>query len=171
MRSRAYSTEIRAVASTQEALPKVRVTTGLQYAALPWRMNNGRLEVLLITSRQSKRWILPKGWPIEGLSPQASAAQEALEEGGIVGKIATQLLGSYHYFKRLKNGVSVPCKVVVFPLEVTRLRRDWPEKAQRTLRWCTPQEASEAVSESDLKLLIRRFARQHHGAAQTVDGK
>lgn len=147
------------------------MSAGLQYAALPWRVHSGRLEVLLITSRQSRRWILPKGWPIEGLSPKASAAQEAFEEGGVTGKVVSEPLGSYHYFKRLKNGISVPCKVVVFPMYVNKMRRDWPEKAQRTLRWCTPQEASEAVTESDLKLLIRRFARQHHVAAQTVDGK
>jgi 8-oxo-dGTP pyrophosphatase MutT (NUDIX family) len=170
MRSRASSIEI-ATLTAQPAPPGIRVTTGLQYAALPWRDSGGKLEVLLITSRQSKRWILPKGWPIEGLSPQASAAQEALEEGGITGRIAPAVLGSYHYFKRLKNGVSVPCKVVVFALEVTRLRRDWPEKADRTLRWCTPQEAANAVTEAELKLLIRRFARQHNGSAQTATGK
>ncbi|HEY1709328.1 MAG TPA: NUDIX hydrolase [Rhizomicrobium sp.] len=153
-----------------EAELKTLVANHLQYAALPWRYAD-KLEILLITSRRSKRWIVPKGWPIEGLSPQASAAQEALEEGGIVGKVSSTVLGAYHYFKRLKNGVSIPCKVVVFPLEVTRMRRNWPEKPDRTLRWCSPHDAANAVTESDLKLLIRRFARHHHGADASVAEK
>jgi 8-oxo-dGTP pyrophosphatase MutT (NUDIX family) len=148
--------------------PRLRPATGLQYAALPWRLKAGTLEILLVTSRQSKRWIIPKGWPIEGLSAPAAAAQEAFEEAGLVGKVSFERLGSYHYFKRLKNGVTVPCKVDVYPLEVMRQRREWPEKHQRTLKWCAAVEAATAVTEADLKLLIRRFARMHHATAISV---
>ncbi len=169
MRSRTSSTEIATLVALTVA-PRIKSATGLQYAALPWRFND-RLEVLLLTSRQSKRWIIPKGWPIEGLSAPASAAQEAFEEGGVVGKISFERLGYFHYFKRLKNGVTMPCKVDVFPLEVMRQRREWPEKHQRTLKWFVPQEAALAVAEADLKLLIRRFARLHHGAGASVAGK
>ncbi|HEX2593868.1 MAG TPA: NUDIX hydrolase [Rhizomicrobium sp.] len=152
-------------------MPTTRVETGLQYAALPWRERDGRLEILLITSRQSKRWIIPKGWPIEDLAPHASAEQEAMEEAGIVGRISPTVLGSFYYAKGLKSGRSIQCKVIVFPLAVTRMRRDWPEKNARELRWHTPQEAVEAVAETDLRLLIRRFVRQHHAVAQTPAGK
>ena len=160
MRSRGSSADIAALVANT-ATPRIRSATGLQYAALPWRLRDGELEVLLLTSRQSKRWIIPKGWPIEGLAAPAAAAQEAFEEGGLVGKVSLERLGSYHYFKRLKNGITVPCKVDVYPLEVLRQRRDWPEKHQRTLKWCTALEAATAVTEADLKLLIRRFVRLH----------
>jgi 8-oxo-dGTP pyrophosphatase MutT (NUDIX family) len=170
MKPRVSSTEITTL-SAESAGPAARVETGLQYAALPWRERDGRLEILLITSRQSKRWIIPKGWPIEDLAPHASAAQEALEEAGIVGHVSPTVLGSFHYAKGLKSGRSINCKVIVFPLAVTRMRREWPEKHARELRWHSPQEAVEAVAETDLRLLIRRFVRQHHAAAQTPAGK
>src|SRR5262249_44848594 len=144
-RSSAQIATLTARAST----PRPRAVPNLQYAALPWRFTD-KLEILLITSRESRRWIIPKGWPIEGMSPGASPAREAFGEGGLIGQISFDLIGSYHYFKRLKTGVTVPCKVDVYPLEVMRQRRDWPEKHQRTLRWCTPTEAATAVSESDL---------------------
>jgi hypothetical protein len=171
MRSRASSTNVIPLATAAAVAPHIKAVKGLQFAALPWRLHEGKLEILLLTSRESKRWIIPKGWPIEGLSPAASAAQEAFEEGGAVGKVSFERLGSYHYFKRLKNNITVPCKVDVYPLEVVRMRRDWLEKDQRILRWCTPQEAAAAVSESDLKLLIRKFARLHHAGSTPADGK
>jgi 8-oxo-dGTP pyrophosphatase MutT (NUDIX family) len=171
MRSRASSTNVVPLATAAAVGPHIKAVRGLQFAALPWRLSDERLEILLLTSRESRRWIIPKGWPIEGLSPPASAAQEAFEESGAVGKVSFEQLGSYHYFKRLKNNITVPCKVDVYPLEVVRMRRDWPEKDQRTLRWCIPQEAAASVAESDLKLLIRKFARLHHGAGTTSGGK
>jgi 8-oxo-dGTP pyrophosphatase MutT (NUDIX family) len=169
MKSRTSSVELRTL-TAKGAIPRLQTAPNLQYAALPWRFTD-KLEILLVTSRESKRWIIPKGWPIEGMSPASSAAQEAFEEAGVIGKISFKQIGAYHYFKRLKNGVTVPCKVDVFPLEVMRCRRDWPEKHERTLRWCSASEAATAVTESDLKLLIRRFARTHHGAGASVDGK
>ncbi len=169
MKSRGSSVEI-ATLKTRSATPREIASPALQYAALPWRRAE-KVEVLLLTSRESKRWIIPKGWPIKGLSAPLSAAQEAFEEGGLIGQVSFELLGSYHYFKRLKNGVTVPCKVDVYPLEVQRQRRSWPEKHQRELRWCSPQEAANAVTEGDLKLLIRRFARLHHAPALSVAEK
>jgi 8-oxo-dGTP pyrophosphatase MutT (NUDIX family) len=83
----------------------------LQYAALPMRRVNGRLEVMLITSRETRRWVVPKGWPMEGLSAAEAAAREAYEEAGVEGTVATSPLGHYHYDKRLKNGGRRRCRV------------------------------------------------------------
>ena len=76
-----------------------------QYAALPWRRgDDGALEVLLITSRESRRWVIPKGWPIKGLNSKKSAAREAFEEAGVLGAVGKKKLGDYHYDKRLRSG-------------------------------------------------------------------
>ena len=142
------------------AAPRVSARTrntasGLQYAALPYCLSiDRRLEILLITSLRTKRWIIPKGWPIDGLSPSESAAREALEEAGVSGDISREPIGYYHYFKQLKNGVAIPCKVDVFALRVTRRRTNWEEKDQRTLRWCSVSEAAALVTESELPDLI-----------------
>ena len=96
---------------------------GKQVAALCWRHSPKRgsqLEVLLITSLNSKRWIMPKGWPEPDLSPAENAAREAFEEAGVTGKISPQPIGSYHYLKERKDGGGVPCSVEVFALAVTK---------------------------------------------------
>jgi 8-oxo-dGTP pyrophosphatase MutT (NUDIX family) len=104
----------------------------LQYGALPYRMSNGhRAEFMLVTSRETRRWIIPKGWPKKGKSPHRSAAREAFEEAGVLGAVGRQPIGSFSYEKRLKNGASVECEVHVFPLEVKRQRKEWPSAASR----------------------------------------
>jgi 8-oxo-dGTP pyrophosphatase MutT (NUDIX family) len=128
-----------------------------QYAALPYRKNDG-VEILLISSRETKRWVLPKGWPMKGRKPYAAAAREAMEEAGLVGKISRQSLGSYRYDKRLKNGAVVSCQVMVFPMLVEKQRKSWPEKEQRTTRWFALSEAADAVAEPDLKAVILAFS-------------
>jgi 8-oxo-dGTP pyrophosphatase MutT (NUDIX family) len=141
--------------------PRVRPETkspNVQYAALPYRVNGTQLEILLVTSKHNRRWIIPKGWPIEGLPPHAGAAREALEEAGVSGDVESIALGFFHYFKTLKGTVIVPCKVEVFPLKVTRCRKIWAEKDARDRRWCSIDEAVAAVVEPDLRRLIRKFA-------------
>jgi 8-oxo-dGTP pyrophosphatase MutT (NUDIX family) len=130
----------------------------IQYAALPWRKAGDALEILLITTLNTRRWIVPKGWPLDGKTPCASAAQEAMEEAGISGKIATIALGSFRYRKLRKNGETVSCKVDVFPMQVARQRRSWAEKDARELRWCSVDEALARVSEPGLRRLIAKFA-------------
>jgi 8-oxo-dGTP pyrophosphatase MutT (NUDIX family) len=130
----------------------------VQYAALPWRMNDGALEILLITTLKTHRWIVPKGWPIEALNPQACAAREALEEAGVAGSISEKSIGSFRYFKRRKDGEVVPCKVDVFALEVTQQRRTWAEKNAREYRWCSVTDALASVGEPGLRQVIARFA-------------
>jgi 8-oxo-dGTP pyrophosphatase MutT (NUDIX family) len=127
-----------------------------QYAALPYR-RNGTVEILLVSSRGTRRWVLPKGWPMKGRQPHAAAKQEALEEAGVVGKIAKESVGDYQYLKRLKNGAAVLCTVTVFPMRVERQRKNWLEKDQRTTRWFSLPEAAEAVQEPELRDVIRNF--------------
>lgn len=129
-----------------------------QYAALPWRMTNGALEILLITTLRTHRWIVPKGWPIAALSPSACAAREALEEAGVDGAICEKPLGAFRYTKERKDGANVPCRVEVFALEVTGRRRSWAEKGVRESRWCSVPECLERVSEPSLRQLIVKFA-------------
>jgi 8-oxo-dGTP pyrophosphatase MutT (NUDIX family) len=101
----------------------------VQYAALPYRMNGGtRPEVMLVTSRETRRWIIPKSWPHKGKAPHRSAAREAFEEAGVIGAVGRQSVGSFLYEKRLKKGGVVACEVLVFALEVKRQSKEWPEK-------------------------------------------
>jgi 8-oxo-dGTP pyrophosphatase MutT (NUDIX family) len=126
-----------------------------QYAALPFRWRpDGTIEIMLITSRDTGRWLIPKGWPVPGLSPQDSAAREAREEGGLVGRVGERAIGLYHYDKRLSDGSAVPCAVEVFALEVERQMRSWPERAERRTQWFALADAAEAVVEPELRALI-----------------
>jgi 8-oxo-dGTP pyrophosphatase MutT (NUDIX family) len=130
---------------------------GVQYAALPYRVRDG-LELLLITSRETGRWVLPKGWPMKGKKAHAAAAREALEEAGLKGKIGKRALGAYSYGKRLSNGAVLACTVEVYPLAVERQLKRWPEKGQRTSKWFSPSEAANQVEEPELAALIEAFA-------------
>jgi 8-oxo-dGTP pyrophosphatase MutT (NUDIX family) len=130
----------------------------VQYAALPWRRHNGALEFLLITTRNTKRWIVPKGWPHGQLSPAECAAREALEEAGVVGEITAKPVGAFHYAKRRKTGELQRLKVELFAMEVMRQRRSWAEKTVRETCWCGVDEALARVAEPGLKKLILKFA-------------
>ena len=129
-----------------------------QIAALPWRRRGGQVEVLLVTSRETKRWVIAKGNPMADLSDALAAAQEAYEEAGVQGDIATRSIGSYPYDKRLKDGRCVPCLVDVYPLEVLIQLGIWPEAEQRTRQWMSASEAADGVDEPELATLIRTFA-------------
>ena len=142
---------------------------GRQVAALCWRApgsNKPVPDVLLITSLSSKRWILPKGWLMDGMTAAESAAREAFEEAGITGKIARQPLGCYHYLKARKDGGGVPCSVDVFALEVDMQLDDWPEKGAREILWLPLDKAADQVSELGLRQLLRDFRTQPRVAAR-----
>ncbi|MBX9739167.1 MAG: NUDIX hydrolase [Beijerinckiaceae bacterium] len=128
----------------------------IQYAALPFR-TAPEPEVLLVSSRETKRWVIPKGWPMKGRKPHAAAAQEALEEAGLLGKIEKKSVGSYHYVKNMRNGAAILCRVDVFPLMVARQRKSWPERDQRVTRWFPLAQAAAAVREPELAAIIRSF--------------
>jgi 8-oxo-dGTP pyrophosphatase MutT (NUDIX family) len=129
-----------------------------QYAALPWRRTaGGAVEVLLITSRESRRWVIPKGWPMKDIGPSAAAAQEAYEEAGVRGQTSRRKLGVYHYDKRLRSGRLQHVRVHVYALEVAEECADWPEAAQREKLWTTPGDAAGRVAEPELTALLARF--------------
>lgn len=134
---------------------------GNQVAALCWRTGKRGLEVLLITSLNSKRWILPKGWPEPELTAAENAAREAFEEAGVTGKIDAHRIGHYHYLKEKREGSGMPVSVDVFALAVTKQLDDWPEKDLRTLAWMPLSEAIEKVSEPGVRLVLKNFAKQH----------
>lgn len=130
----------------------------LQVAALPMRQDSdGTMRVLLITSRETRRWIIPKGWPVKGRKPSEAAAREALEEAGLVGGPSKKPIGTYTYFKRRKAHFNI-CRVDVYILMVEKQLKDWREKAQRKARWCTLDEAAHLVQEPGLSALLLRLA-------------
>jgi len=129
-----------------------------QFAALPWRRDAaGEVEVLLITSRETRRWVVPKGWPIKGISSAKSAAREAFEEAGVLGKIRKRPVGTYAYDKRLKNGRLQHVRVAVFALAVETEAEAYPEVGQRERTWVSPTEAARLVDEPELMVLLATF--------------
>jgi 8-oxo-dGTP pyrophosphatase MutT (NUDIX family) len=130
----------------------------LQVAALCLRDNDTGREVLLITSRDTGRWILPKGWPIDGLTAPGAALQEAWEEAGVqAGTITESPLGSYDYEKRLEGGVPVAVEVKVYAVEDVVLTDAYPEVDERNRRWLSPSEAATLVDESGLRDILRQL--------------
>lgn len=128
-----------------------------QYGVIPVRRTaEGGVEVLLITSRETRRWVVPRGNPIPGSTAPQSAAQEAFEEAGILGPVEPEPLGSYRYDKRRRSGAILPALVHLFRMTVEEVRDEWPEKGQRERRWFGVEEAAAAVQEADLAELIRR---------------
>jgi 8-oxo-dGTP pyrophosphatase MutT (NUDIX family) len=134
-----------------------------QFGALPFRWSrNGSLEVMLVTTRGRKRWIIPKGWPVPGLEQHESAAREAFEEAGLVGCADPKAVGSFGYTKRLGPGRQVRCTVEVFPLHVDHQRPHWLEKGERETRWLSVKKAASLVSEPDLKKILLSFHPNRH---------
>lgn len=132
----------------------------VQYAALPYRVRgDNEVEVRLITSRETRRWVLPKGWPIKGLSPARAAARETYEEAGLLGTVAREAIGMYTYEKRIGLR-SILCDVLVYPLRVKRHLKKWPERSQRFGFWFTIESAAAAVQEPELSALILSFGDQ-----------
>lgn len=142
-----------------------------QVAALPWRREvDGSMSVLLVTSRTNKKWMLPKGWSMDGKSDAEAALQEAFEEAGVRGSIAEAPLGSYAYIKLFSDGSTKPSQAIVYSLEVTHQLRKWPERRQRRRKWICADKASKLVFERDLSRLLAGLAngRIAVGTASTV---
>jgi 8-oxo-dGTP pyrophosphatase MutT (NUDIX family) len=111
----------------------------------------------LITSRESRKWLIPKGWPMKGLKDHQAAAREAIEEAGIKGKVGKKPVGQYTYQKRLIDHVE-PCRVFVYRLDVDKEQAKWRERDQRERRWVPVADAADLVTEPSLANLLRRFA-------------
>lgn len=133
-------------------MPKCR---NRQCAALPFRLVGTIPLVLLVTSRETRRWIVPKGWLKKSVSPGAMAAREAFEEAGVLGTVGADPIGTYCYLKRLPDGSAVLCNVAVFLLEVTQVLAEWPEMDQRERRWLRAGDAAALISDSGLSPLLR----------------
>lgn len=133
---------------------------GRQVAALPFSLDPaGRPRVLLVTTRRTRRWIVPKGWVMQGTEPWRAAAIEAMEEAGVSGEIARTAIGAFSYGKVLGNGRVLPCEVDVYPLLVRELADKWKERGQRRRQWFAPEQAARLVQEEDLARLLLRFER------------
>lgn len=126
-----------------------------QCAALPFRIVDRVPLVMLVTSRETRRWIIPKGWQKKKLPPDAMAAREAFEEAGVRGVVTPDPIGAYRYLKRLEDGDEVRCDVAVFLLEVTEVLEEWPEMDQRQRRWVRAGQAARMISDGGLVPLLR----------------
>ena len=131
----------------------------LQVAALCYKQGsgNGEKKILLITSRDTGRWIIPKGWPIDGKNAPEAALQEAWEEAGVRKGTAGKLLGHYDYDKELKSGLPVAVQTLVFPVKVSEMRDDYPEASERSRKWVSPDEAANMVCEPQLQDILRNL--------------
>jgi 8-oxo-dGTP pyrophosphatase MutT (NUDIX family) len=125
-----------------------------QVGALPVRFQNGRTEIVLLTSRETKRWVIPKGWPMKGIKDWAAADREAKEEAGIIGRPHKKPVGSFLYFKRRKAHFDL-CRVEVYVLDYEKRLANYREKGQREARWFSVDEASDRVVEPGLIALLR----------------
>lgn len=133
--------------------------TAKQIAALPVHWDKkGKLRVLMVTSRDTGRWVMPKGWLMDGKKPWQAAKIEALEEAGAVGSISDEPIGHYHYTKRLGRGRKVRCRVTVYPMVVDKLKRRWKERKDRKRHWFSLKVAAKLVDESELEELLLSLA-------------
>jgi len=129
-----------------------------QFAALCYRVKNDKVQILLVTSRGSGRWIVPKGWPMDGKTPAESAAQEAWEEAGVTGVADSRPLGLFSYNKMLDDeDMGLPCVAMVYGIKVKSLARDFPEAGQRTRKWVSRKKAAGMVDEPELSRILRDF--------------
>ena len=126
-----------------------------QVAAIPFRLDGqGDIEVMLVTSRTTRRFIVPKGWPMKGKSGRKAAMIEAQEEAGVLGKTLKQPAGTYSYWKRLENRF-IRVEVVVYLLAVSEEMADWQEARKRERAWLPPADAALLIDEPELSTLLR----------------
>lgn len=138
--------------------PMIRRPNKFQVAALCYRKTDAGKEVLLVTSRGSGRWILPKGWPMDGKSAAEAAGIEAWEEAGVQpAKVAKKPLGSFEYTKDRDEGLPLLCDTHVYPIKVANVLDDYPEAGERERKWLTPTEAANLVDDEGLKEMLRDF--------------
>jgi 8-oxo-dGTP pyrophosphatase MutT (NUDIX family) len=130
----------------------------LQVGALCYRHSKSGVKILLVTSRETRRWIVPKGWPMKRRTASGAAAREAWEEAGARGDVSVHSMGFFTYRKDMGRGSRIHCTVRVFPMQVTEILKKFPEAKQRKVKWFSQKKAAQKVREPELKLLIRSFA-------------
>lgn len=142
----------------------------MQCGALCYRFKkkSAAPEMLLITSRDTGRWVIPKGWPMEGKLCHEAAAREAYEEAGVKGKASDVRIGFYIYDKGLNNGLTVECMVQVYPVVVLDMLKNFPEKGSRKLEWVGFEEGAARVAEPMLSSLILSYEQQLLGTMNPV---
>ena len=146
--------------STPKKKQKAKIKPRRQVAALPIRNDaQGRLRVMLMTSRETKRLIIPKGWPMKGRKDHRAAAIEAMEEAGLVGRIHRKSMGTYIYWKRMRDHFDL-CRVKVFVLEVVRQLPVWREQDERTIGWLLADDAADLVDDAGLSRIIRKLPKR-----------
>lgn len=133
------------------------VETRRQVGALCWRWKTNAAQVLLVTSRDTGRWIVPKGWSMDDRTEAQAALAEAWEEAGVLGAVSEAAMGHFVYPKMLADGIALPVRVALFPVEVVRLKRRYPEMGQRERRWFRPEAAAERLGEPDLAQIVASF--------------
>lgn len=135
--------------------PMIRRPDQLQVAALCRRDGPQGPEILLVRSLDSRRWIVPKGWPMTGRTLAEAAAREAWEEAGVTGEISADPVATYRYRKGLRGGLQVMCDVHVYTLSVTSVADSYPEAHRRERRWISPAKAARKISEPGLRSVLR----------------
>lgn len=127
-----------------------------QVAALCFDRKGPHKKVLLITSRDTGRWIIPKGWLMPGVDDSKAALREAWEEAGVKrGDVSKEPLGTFEYLKMLDTGASVSVTASVYGVRVRKLCSKYPEVGQRKRMWVTPRKAAKLVQEPELKALLK----------------
>jgi 8-oxo-dGTP pyrophosphatase MutT (NUDIX family) len=143
---------------TELVLPLIQRPKRVQVAALCYRQGNKGKDVLLITSRGTRRWIVPKGWPIDGLDGPEAALQEAWEEAGVkTAEIDPEAAGTYEYVKGLDSGGEALVETTVYLTRVIDLDSTYPESDERDRKWVAPDEAANMVDEPGLKDILRKL--------------
>lgn len=133
-------------------MAKITTPTIQQSAVIPYRIQDKKLEILLITSSGGKRWVIPKGMIELFMKPHYSAAKEAWEEAGVVGEVSDTPIGTYSYKKSGSNFL-----VEVFLLRVDTVFKDWPEAKIRKREWLSLSQAINRIQETELKQMLREF--------------
>lgn len=135
-----------------------------QYGAICWRPSKDGVQVLLVTSRETGRWVVPKGWPIKGMTPEQSAAREAWEEAGVRGPSRPHCLGIYSYDKLIgPTRSALPCVVALYGIKVAELSKRFPERQQRRRKWFSSTKAATKVDEPELQILLAGLVRASDG--------
>lgn len=142
-----------------------------QVGALCYRITKGgKLRLLLITSRDTGRWLIPKGWPMRGRKAHKAALMEAWEEAGVRGKAGRAPIGQFSYLKKRDDGQTILAHVDVYPVRVRKLEKRYPERGQRMRKWVSPKKAMKLASDAGLVPLIEAFA-AGFDAAQAPDAE